>query len=539
MAKGLLMLQPILQFFDNSGVPLNGGSLQFYSPSTTTPKNTYTDSTKATPNANPVILDSAGRPTSSGTPINIYLDGSYKIVVSDSASNTIRTVDPINTLGQLINTRSSAANDTIAVGDRDFILEADASGGSHTITVLAAATAGAGFRFGVQKIDSSANTVTIDFNASETGNGALTYVFTTQWDTLFFTCDGTQWIIEEHNKLQGLTVVNNVAIGGTLAVTGVTTLSNALNEKKGADVASATSTPIGAATGNYINVTGTTTITSFDTIQAGTRRIVNFTGALLLTYNATSLILPGAVNITTAAGDIATFVSLGSGNWVCVNYTKSVNLPIVNVVVQTFTSSGTYTPTAGMKYCIQECWGGGGGSGGVATATNVGASGGGGAGSYSLKRSTAAAIGTSQTVTIGAAGAAGASGNHAGGNGGDTSVGTICIGKGGTGSAGVNGSASGAGGAGGVAGTGDITTVGNGGTSGLGQNTNNTTGTGGIGGATSLGGVGVSLTVAGASGPAAAANSGSGACGALTAASAGDVAGGAGGSGFVKITEFI
>lgn len=100
-------------------------------------------------------------------------------------------------------------------------------------------------------------------------------------------------------------------------------LSSFLNEAKGADIASATTTDIGAATGNYLDVTGTVTITGLGTVQAGTRRIVRFTGALTLTHNATSLILPGAANITTVAGDVAAFVSLGSGNWRCVSYTKT------------------------------------------------------------------------------------------------------------------------------------------------------------------------------------------------------------------------
>lgn len=99
-------------------------------------------------------------------------------------------------------------------------------------------------------------------------------------------------------------------------------LSSKIDEAKGADIASASTTNIGAATGNYINITGTTTITAFDTAQAGTRRILNFNSALTLTYNAVSLILPTSANITTAGGDTATFVSLGSGNWVCVQYQR-------------------------------------------------------------------------------------------------------------------------------------------------------------------------------------------------------------------------
>ncbi|CAB4165322.1 hypothetical protein UFOVP833_48 [uncultured Caudovirales phage] len=100
-------------------------------------------------------------------------------------------------------------------------------------------------------------------------------------------------------------------------------LTSAINEAKGADIASATTTNIGAATGNFVHVTGTTTITGLGTIQAGTRRIVEFDGVLILTHNATSLILPGAANITTGAGDVATFVSEGSGNWRCVDYIRA------------------------------------------------------------------------------------------------------------------------------------------------------------------------------------------------------------------------
>jgi uncharacterized protein DUF2793/trimeric autotransporter adhesin len=99
-------------------------------------------------------------------------------------------------------------------------------------------------------------------------------------------------------------------------------LSSALNEAKGSDIASAGTTDIGAATGNMVHVTGTTTITGLGTIQAGTRRIVVFDGILTLTHNATSLILPTGANITTAAGDAATFISEGSGNWRCIDYQR-------------------------------------------------------------------------------------------------------------------------------------------------------------------------------------------------------------------------
>lgn len=99
--------------------------------------------------------------------------------------------------------------------------------------------------------------------------------------------------------------------------------------RKGADIASATTTDLSTATGDFVDVTGTTTITGLGTAPAGYPVTVRFTGALLLTYNATSLILPGSASITTANGDTAIFRSLGSGNWKCISYTKQSGAAVV------------------------------------------------------------------------------------------------------------------------------------------------------------------------------------------------------------------
>lgn len=80
------LVAPRSQYFDNSGNPLSGGKIYFYSAGTSTPKNTYTDSTGGTPNANPVVLDSYGRAP-------IWGSGSYKVVVKDSSDVTISTDD--------------------------------------------------------------------------------------------------------------------------------------------------------------------------------------------------------------------------------------------------------------------------------------------------------------------------------------------------------------------------------------------------------------------------------------------------------------
>jgi hypothetical protein len=110
-------------------------------------------------------------------------------------------------------------------------------------------------------------------------------------------------------------------IGGGGTFTGGT-LTSALNEAPTVTIASASTMIIGAAAANTIAVSGTATINAFDTIAAGAIRRLRFQGIALLMYNATSMILPTSANISTAAGDVATFESLGSGNWRCINYTK-------------------------------------------------------------------------------------------------------------------------------------------------------------------------------------------------------------------------
>lgn len=70
------------QFNDALGVPLAGGSVYFYTPSTTTPKDTYQDANQTIANSNPVILDSAGRAI-------IFGSGAYRQVVYDANGNLI------------------------------------------------------------------------------------------------------------------------------------------------------------------------------------------------------------------------------------------------------------------------------------------------------------------------------------------------------------------------------------------------------------------------------------------------------------------
>jgi hypothetical protein len=99
-------------------------------------------------------------------------------------------------------------------------------------------------------------------------------------------------------------------------------------------LSSATTTDLGSVPQPVKNIGGTTTITSFgSSAQTGSRHTFIFTNILTLTHNATSLIIPGATSITTAAGDLGEAIYLGSGNWRVVNYTRANGTAVSNPAV--------------------------------------------------------------------------------------------------------------------------------------------------------------------------------------------------------------
>jgi hypothetical protein len=124
------------QFNDALGVPLAGGSVYFYTPSTTTPKDTFQDALQTIPNSNPVLLDSAGRAIILGS-------GSYRQVVYDANGNLIWD-----------QTTSEAV-----VGSTSF---GGTSTGSANAQIVAAGTF------------SGADGSTINFTAGFTNTGAMT-----------------------------------------------------------------------------------------------------------------------------------------------------------------------------------------------------------------------------------------------------------------------------------------------------------------------------------------------------------------------------
>lgn len=290
---------PKLQFFDSNGDPLSGGKLYTYAAGTTTPLATYTDYTGGTPNANPVVLDSRGE-------ASVWTgNSSYKFVLKTSADVTVYTVDRISGVMSQSQLQS-------LIGPYQWL---SSVAGTNTITAssaitITAYTAGQHFNFIPANTNTGAVTVNID------GVGAIN----------LYKRSSTGLVALVANDLPANCVASVVYDGTQLELLNVRPYSH------GADIASASTINLDTATGDCVDVTGTTTITAI-TLAEGVERTVRFTGALTLTHGG-SLVLPGAANITTAAGDYAVFRGYASSVVRCVVYSKASGYPIVSLVPQ-------------------------------------------------------------------------------------------------------------------------------------------------------------------------------------------------------------
>lgn len=292
-------------FLDANGDPLASGDVYFYIPTTSTPKDTWQDPNQTSLNTNPVHLDSAGRAI-------IYGSGSYRQVVKDVDGNTIwdqLTADPSGTSSSWGGTSGGTAN-------------------AQTVT-------GGSF--------SSSSGQVIWFLAGLTNTGSTTLTVGTNSPITVY-----KDISTGPSPLTGGEIVANNVVGVVYEATAgrfhLIGSSSGFISTVPVTIASATTTNILAATTNQVVVSGTATITSFGSTANRAPIFVTASGAFTLTYNATSLILPGAANITAAAGDTFIVVSDASGNARVVSYTRNLvpyNSP------QPVTPQGRLTLTTG------------------------------------------------------------------------------------------------------------------------------------------------------------------------------------------------
>lgn len=323
-------------------------------------------------------------------------------------------------------------------------------------------------------------------------------------------------------------LINSTALVGPTGPAG----TNGTNGTNGAAATIAVGTTTTGSPGTSASVTnsGSSSAATFNfTIPAGQ------TG----TAGSAATIAVGTVN-TGTPGSSATVSNSGSSSAAVFNFSIPQGAAgtggFASVKKQIFTSSGTYTPSTGMAYCIVEAVGGGGNGGPATTSStaNACAGGGGSSGDYVRSVLTATTVGASKTVTIGAAS-------------GTTSLGSLVIALGGV--VGVTGSETNSpfqaqGGNNSGSSTGDVVIRGQSGGNGVNYGTP-IMGIGGAGGSNLFGAGGKQVIAYGgtyanfAQSGAGALGYGSGGGGASAAAStSGSATGGSAASGIIIITEF-
>lgn len=114
-------------------------------------------------------------------------------------------------------------------------------------------------------------------------------------------------------------------------------------------LAANTVTDLGSVASNNILITGTTTINSFGTSAVASNPVylLQFQSPLTITYNATSMILPGGANLTTAANSSALVevIDPAMGYWRMIAYfSPSVSGSLGTAASQNIGTSGANVP---------------------------------------------------------------------------------------------------------------------------------------------------------------------------------------------------
>ena|ERR1700752_3333153 len=308
-------------FLSNNGQPLVGGQLFSYQAGSSTPLATYTDSTGGTPNPNPVILNARGE-----APSGIWIppNTAYKFVLEDAAGNIIWTRD------QVVNSALLTLFGGTDLGSANsYILTFSASFTSYSSNPV------------IYWVPSNSNTGASTLNVNGIGVVGI------------YNPNGTQLGANQlqANVIVGTIYQTNIANSGNsgFVLISVGSFSGSTVGTFGTEtpIPSAATTDLGGAVAHVVLVTGTTTITSLGSSASLTAPIymVRFSGALTLTYNSVSLILPGSASIVTTAGDAMIAEYLGAGNWkvLIYQYTSGTANTKIKPADTALTSNATLT----------------------------------------------------------------------------------------------------------------------------------------------------------------------------------------------------
>ena len=301
------------QFFDNNGVPLNGGLLYVYDAGTTTPASTYTDSTAVTNNTQPIVLDSAGR-----TPAQIWLTAgsSYKFVLQTSTGVLIKTDDNIfasyeltKVVGVTVGLGGNSLATNVEVGNT--ALDSNTTGTNNTAVGYDALTANTD---GIQ--NTSMGSLALDANTggdynTAVGYSALTTATTANYNTAVGYRALNTALTADNNTAVGsdalllATGAGNTAVGYQAGSTLTTGTNNILigNGAAPASVTTSNSITLGNSSVTTFRVPGLTLTFSVKYFNHGTLTVATLPAAATAGAGARSFVTDA--NATTFASVVA------------------------------------------------------------------------------------------------------------------------------------------------------------------------------------------------------------------------------------------
>ncbi|MGE0044750.1 MAG: hypothetical protein AB7T08_03225, partial [Hyphomonadaceae bacterium] len=346
---------PLVVFLQGTTTPLDGGQ-GFYCVNLVD---------KSTPdNGSTVIVDTSGYRWEL-----VSMDTAANIIAALSLNGTRPALDPL--LNAIVTIAAAPTTDLSTVTQAAVTV----TGSGETIASFGTLSAGP------LRILTFEDVNTLDYDATSMILPGGANITTAAGDVAGFISLGSGnwqclWYTEASGGTPGTLPISEGGTGATTAIQAAINLS-----PKGANIASAATIDLATATGPVVDITGSTgPVTSLGTVAAGARFLLRFTGTPTLTNNGTSLILPTGADIVVAAGDVALFASLGSGNWYCAGYQRASGQPLALPaplaaavtrgafsVYREYLNAGsphTWTKPAGLVALYVQVIGSGGGAGG-------------------------------------------------------------------------------------------------------------------------------------------------------------------------------
>jgi hypothetical protein len=291
-ANKMATIFQIFQFFDGNGDPLNAGKLYWYESGTTTPKDTWIDQAETNPAPNPIVLDSEGRPPLGA----IWVKGSYKLKITDSADVEIVTIDDINLYNQrdwtglvatiddlnstVTTTITTAINYNVTAADRNKTILGNDTSGNVLIYLPEASTVGNKFRIYVKKISISNNEVAIERTGTDTIDGLTSFFLHDYNDLVGLHSDGSSWhAITKNIRGQTRVLTGTATFQAALVEEGETFLVNVSAGKKIVDL------PIAATVGRGYRLTIKKTDATINILEVNARGAETIDGQSFVNIN--------------------------------------------------------------------------------------------------------------------------------------------------------------------------------------------------------------------------------------------------------------